>query len=999
MSVHATARRRPGTSNPSNQLVSASLAVLLLLGFVPALSLIAPQQAQATYASGGTGIYKGDIDWLEWRANGTAPDVVTNGAQAITTKNVGGEVLSTVCTINGIAGTVPSAEPPLKVYRSGTWENDGLDELYNIGGTGTANRLASGLRNVTHTDTVRFNFSCSATLDGAPMALAGLVVADAEASNAPEGEFIEAQPTPGTAAWRIIERQRSCSEGVTANLNSTGALRLSPTGGECLKGSGPMAIAYMEGATSAAVTLKGGGRSAVALGVVLATDFGDAPATYGSAGALYQPKWTGTPLLPGSSNVWSLILPTQAGPGTRLGASIDSDAAYVPSPLANVDDRVKASPQDTANLDDEDAVTNLGTINALPGQPYTLPNVQCAGPGHVAGWMDWNANGAFDTGERSAPVQCTGAAGAAPVSVSLTWTVPADVKKTSTAASGFLRLRITADAAELNSPLGMTTTGEVEDHALRINVPTLGVQKNLSGRAAASDQFILALSNPAGVMGTAATTGAATGIQTAQISPVTAVPGTTYTFTEAMTAGSASPAANYSSTSQCTAAYPNGTTRTLPAQTGTSGTVTVPAYEAAAGPPAISCVFTNTPQPASITANKTWIVNGERFAQGSQPAGLSAYPALTLGGTTKRPAWGTAETGYAAGNQVAVSETTEISASMPGCTLTGQRATAANGTAMDADLSSGRTYTLALAPGANTVAITNTVACATTLTLNKEVSGGGADPGAWTLAAVPAAGPPALSGATGVTGPVSPGTVLALAESAGPAQYVQDDDRSAAERRAAPLATGSWTCRALNAAGDPVSGVVTGRMGTDGTVTAVLGSRIDCTAVNRTAGLSILKQVENVNGTGTATASDWNLTAAPASGVDGLEPTTVTGAETIDANTFRVRPGHRYQLSESSDLGGYRQAGLQRFTGADPRNAGQLANPANWQDVDPRAAVSVSADTLAVYRFVNRDVAAFALPLTGGAGALPYLLGGGLILLLAAGTALLLKRRTTVQRT
>ncbi len=41
---------------------------------------------------------------------------------------------------------------------------------------------------------------------------------------------------------------------------------------------GPSAIAFMDGTTSATnVTVKGGGRSAIALGVSLNMDFGDAP--------------------------------------------------------------------------------------------------------------------------------------------------------------------------------------------------------------------------------------------------------------------------------------------------------------------------------------------------------------------------------------------------------------------------------------------------------------------------------------------------------------------------------------------------------------------------------------------------------------------------------------------------------------------------------------------------------------------------------------------------
>lgn len=962
---------------PPRGLVSILAVLILTLGLLPMLSLWDAEPAEATYASGGSGKYKGDIDWLSW---GNHDSAVTNGMTATTTQTVGGEVLSTVCTINNIAGTT-NAAVSLRAYRSGTWKNDGLDDLYNIGGVNNNNQLIAGLGNPVDGDTVNFTISCVARLDGVQVPLSGLVLADAEASNAKGGEYISARPTPDNAAWRIIERYRDAScptaNSVSARLATDGTLRLSPTANECA-GGGPMAIAYMQGATSAAVTLKGEGKSAVALGVVLATDFGDAPDSYGSAGSLYQPSWSGTKLPVGTTNVWNLVLPTQIQPPTRLGATIDSDGTHLPS--------AKASLDDTTNLDDEDAVADLGTVNVHPTQSYTLPNVQCAGPGFVAGWMDWNANGKFDTGERSAPVQCTGS------SVSLGWTVPADVKSTPGDASGILRLRIAAASAELSSAVGMTTTGEVEDHPVTINVPNLGVQKNIQARAAATDQFSLSLRNTGGVLGAATTSGAETGVQASQIQPVTVLPGTTYTFTESMAPGSPSPTSNYTSTSQCTLSYLNGTSQSLPAQNGTTGTITVPAYNAALGHPAIKCVFSNGPRPATLTATKSWIVDGRALPHGTQPEGLSAQAEFAHGGSTKRPAWGTAETGYFTGDQIAVNESTQIAAAMPGCTLDSQRVTGANGSTPNAALP----YTLTAQPGANTVAITNTVTCKSTLTLNKEVrSGGTATPADWTLNAYPGNGPAIFTGTTGVSGEVMPGTALQLAESAGNPLYVQDDQRTEAERSATPRATGSWTCVALDGSGRTVRDALSARTGVSGTVVPALGSHTSCTAVNRTARLSILKFVENLEDSenGTATPADWNLSAAPRAGVNGLESGTVAGSMKVSTeSTIQVRPGHGYDLSEDGALGGYLQVGLELFTGVDSSDTAALANAANWKSVNTKEPVAVGADEHQVYRFVNREAAAFELPLTGGGGSLPYVLVGGLVVFLALGAGALYKR-------
>ena len=98
-----------------------------------------------------------------------------------------------------------------------------------------------------------------------------------------------------------------------------------------------------------------------------------------------------------------------------------------------------------------------------PGATYTQ-SVACTGPGTVAGWIDWNRDGALPDAV-SAPdaVDCTGS------SVTLSWTVPADLK----GGPSFLRLRIGPDAASVAGPTGVTTAGEVEDHALTITADRL----------------------------------------------------------------------------------------------------------------------------------------------------------------------------------------------------------------------------------------------------------------------------------------------------------------------------------------------------------------------------------------------------------------------------------------------------------------------------------------------------------------------------------------------
>ena len=397
---------------------------------------------QSRFATGGSGAYQGSIDWFEWGTAGQA--IPAAGTTRTNSRTIAGQILATTCVMGAPTGGA------LQAYRSGSFSGDGLDDMYNIGGTGAANQLVAGLSNSVAGATINFPVSCSATLSGSPVPLAGLVMADAEASSTTGGEYVQAT-IPAGAEWRVIDRFRapaSCTQSTPATRTGQ-QLRLGGTTG-CATAY-PTTVAFMEGATSATMEIHGGGVSAIALGVVLFSDFGDAPAGYGDAGSLYSPPFTGGVLAAGTTSIFAgtTTLGTPTQPGTRLGATVDSESASQPSATANADGA------------DEDGVTPPASITVAGGDTYTLPNVACTGPGQVAGWIDWNRNGSFDSGERSATATCSGS------SVSLSWTVPADVRS----GSSFLRLRIGPDAASIAAPTGVTTAGEVEDYGLTVLAP------------------------------------------------------------------------------------------------------------------------------------------------------------------------------------------------------------------------------------------------------------------------------------------------------------------------------------------------------------------------------------------------------------------------------------------------------------------------------------------------------------------------------------------------
>lgn len=536
-------------------------AAMALAGLATAL----PQSAQAQFATGGAGRFRPNILWFDWGNN--AANIPQAGTSVTNVFNVSGQELRITCALSNING---GAAPSLRIYRPGGWSGDGLDDLYNVGGTGGSNTMDIGLRNRVDATTVNFNFACSATI-GAPgqtnppaFALDGLVVADAEQSAGSEylqatiGTTNAGQPT----AWRIIDRFRTagCTTGTPTTLTNNAGSSTLRFGASTNCASGPMGVAFMENATSAAVEFRGGGGSAVALGVFIvdASDRGDAPASYGEPVHLSQFTWSGGTLTAGTTtdiNASGFTLASLVPPSTRLGNALDSEANTPFSTNADGDDLV-------GTPDDEDAfAAPLGTIATLPGQTYTSPPVACTGPGTVRGWIDFNRDGDFnDPGEVSSnSPTCTGTS-----TVALNWSVPAGVQ----AGLSYMRLRIASNAAQIATPIGTANDGEVEDHLLTLATARLTLVKQVAARADAADQFTVSLLQGANVLGSAATSGSGNSASTAAVAVGA---GTAYTLRDALTAG-ATPFARYLKSVACLA------------NAGSSGAVPTPGAPSGSGP-------------------------------------------------------------------------------------------------------------------------------------------------------------------------------------------------------------------------------------------------------------------------------------------------------------------------------------------------------------------------------------------------------------------------------
>lgn len=424
--------------------------------------------ANAQYATGGTGAYRGQILWFDW---GTAlNDVPQAGVTVTNTTDVEGLPLAVTCTVGNIAGT---GQPPhLVVTRPGEFWGDRLDDLYNIGGTDGANTMDIGLRNRQYATSSTFTFSCSATLDGATYPMQGLVFADAEATES--NESIEAT-LPAGATLRVIERDRAagCTSSQTVTRTGMTYVQSRPGG---LGGCYAVGVYFMDGAVSASVGVHGGGLQAIALGVMLnVADYSDAPLSYGSAGHLPHMSWTGGELPEGQTDIYNATLATQVQPTSALlGALVDIESIAFASTTAMLDDG--------DGMDDEDSVDVAALVppnRVMAGSSYSVP-LTCVGASPVAGWIDFDRNGTFDADERSATTTCNGG------SASLVWTVNGDIA----AGQTYLRVRTAEAAADIADPTGLAGSGEVEDYALTIGEPLIRVSKVTTGDVGGPFSFL-----------------------------------------------------------------------------------------------------------------------------------------------------------------------------------------------------------------------------------------------------------------------------------------------------------------------------------------------------------------------------------------------------------------------------------------------------------------------------------------------------------------------------
>jgi len=170
-------------------------------------------------------------------------------------------------------------------------------------------------------------------------------------------------------------------------------------------------------------------------------DYGDAPVS-GTA-----PSGSGTNSYGKASHVIGTL---------RLGANIDIDDGNLASTDANGDD--------TDGSDDEDGISAFPSLS-VGDLAYTIPaaNISGSGTGELHAWIDFDGDGSFASTEYAATAINLGV-----VANDLAWTNI----QTGNLAQTFGRFRFTSDTGvTAMTPAGQASNGEVEDHALAVQLP------------------------------------------------------------------------------------------------------------------------------------------------------------------------------------------------------------------------------------------------------------------------------------------------------------------------------------------------------------------------------------------------------------------------------------------------------------------------------------------------------------------------------------------------
>jgi len=450
------------------------ISIILLL-----LCFAYTSQAQALKATGGTGLYKDRIWWMNFQGFTVPYGGTTTRDFAIGT----GTVHVTISHVNFTGQAYDNfllSSIKLEGYNS-SYGYDGLDELYNIGGTETNNTLYYALRPdnggstgspyLTATFKITAYVTCAS---GATLPLS-LVFASAETDDWLDASNFEyAQCTTNGSTWQLLEKAVQSNDTYRqitfSNNNLTAKMTM---GSSNTTGMANVALLYTTKTAASAASplvvdskLLCGGRSAIAVGFILDQDGGDAATSYGNAIHCFQPVISGgnpvgtigttfTNYLSTGTNGGSTVI----DPGTLTTPTDLYLGAIAPDNDATILHSTNCDADNNTGTNDEDAVSNI--VWSLGKSSYSLTNIpvhnSMASSATLTGWVDFNGNGTFEATEAASATVATGQ-----TTASLSWT--GITTAPTTIAHRAMRLRITTDAMNTSNATSTVALGEVEDH-------------------------------------------------------------------------------------------------------------------------------------------------------------------------------------------------------------------------------------------------------------------------------------------------------------------------------------------------------------------------------------------------------------------------------------------------------------------------------------------------------------------------------------------------------
>lgn len=469
------------------------ISLIMLATFTKLQAQCYPNQiVTASFATGGSSPYKSDVLWLTWGSTNqtTYPHGRPNQIISVGSKSYASIELGNNQWLCIEAEIISRGGGAIRSYAPGNYTGDYLDDLYNIGGIGSNNKLVSGIINTNNSSISNLTIKAKATIDGVPIRLAGMVVADAE-SLAPQ-EYIYAT---ADGNWTLVEVKKNLNQGaynVRKEIMMEGGAPTSKRIMKFLSGNDKetMAVSFLKFNESAYnvtgtnpdlsvtidATLRGNGLTALALGLLPPEiDGGDAPKTYGYPMHLLQRLNFSsdgiTPVNEGNNSMTNINL-LGYSPGaiisndelSRLGSTVP-DTERVPLYSS---DAMGDNNNGTAGPLEEDAwplelqsfsqKVYLEKSEIIATIPYSSRT-----DGYIAGWIDFDLNGTFDENEKVEVIAPSTNGGSG--NVVLTWTIP----ESRVGYSTFVRLRL-SETPNM-SPTQTVNTGEVEDHKIKILVP------------------------------------------------------------------------------------------------------------------------------------------------------------------------------------------------------------------------------------------------------------------------------------------------------------------------------------------------------------------------------------------------------------------------------------------------------------------------------------------------------------------------------------------------